>query len=142
VGEGALYENLRLLTEQLNINPYVLFLGKRDDINKILKISDIFALSSLAEPFGLVNIEAMTARKPVVATNVGGIPEIVEDGENGFLVPPADEHKLSEKIISLLKDERLCRLMGEKGRKTVETKFSLDQMVNKYFSLIYSLQNA
>lgn len=97
--------------------------------------ADVFVCPSIwQETFGLVNIEAMAAGKPVVATSVGGIPEIVRNEETGFLVPPGDPVPIAEKLFSLSKDEKLRRSMGERGRKIAETCFSLDQMVDGYLS--------
>jgi glycosyltransferase involved in cell wall biosynthesis len=84
----------------------------------------VFALPSLSEGFGRVFIEAMALGKPVVATSVGGIPEIVHDGENGFLVEPGDIVALAGKLEILIKDEVLARKMGKEGKKFVQENFS------------------
>ena len=77
-------------------------------------------------------MKPMAAKKPIVATNVGGNPEVVVEGITGFLVPPKDTDKMSEAIITLLKNSELRKKMGEAGRKRVEDKFRLDIMVSEY----------
>jgi glycosyltransferase involved in cell wall biosynthesis len=94
---------------------------------------DVFVCPSVwNEPFGLTNLEAMAAGKPVVASRVGGIPEVVQDGETGILVPPKDTSKLANAISSLIRDKDARKRMGAKGSEAVRTRFSLDSMVDGY----------
>lgn len=117
--------------KDLNLNDKVNLLGYRKDIPEILALTDLFVLPSLEEPFGRVLIEAMVMEKPVVATDVGGIPEIVEDGKSGGLVPPAHPEKLSAAILRLLADRNLRVDFGKRGRKIVEEKFDLQVHVEQ-----------
>ncbi len=135
VGDGILREELVNYASKLGISDKVMFLGFRDDVFKILPVFDVFVLSSLTEGISLTLLEAMAARKPILATSVGGNPEIVEDGVTGFLVPPKDPDKMAEKIINLLQNKELARRMGETGRKRMAEKFSLDRMVSEYKQL-------
>lgn len=99
--------------------------------------SDVFVCPSVwDEAFGLVNLEAMAAGKPVVATRVGGIPEVVRDGETGTLVTPADSVALATAIIGLVKDEDLRIAMGARGREVARTQFTMDRMVDGYLKAI------
>lgn len=129
VGEGYLREELEILVQRLGLSDYVIFTGFRIDIPEITAIFDIAILASFFEGLGRVLLEAMVLEKPVVATNVGGIPEIVKDRVNGFLVPAGNSHLLAEAIIKLLKDENLRQSMGRIGRKMIDEKFSAKKMV-------------
>ena len=139
VGDGILRQELERRSKSLGIKDKVLFLGFRQNISEILSIFDVFVLSSLTEGIPLTLLEAMAAGKPVVATNVGGNPEVVVDGETGFLVPPKNPEKMAEAIITLLKNEELAMKMGEAGRKRVEEKFSLERMVREYEEIYRNL---
>lgn len=98
---------------------------------------DIFVCPSVwNEPFGLTNLEAMSAGKPVVATRVGGIPEVVQHGETGLLVPPGDAAAMADAIGTLAADEDLRGAMGRKGMRVAQTDFSLDRMVDGYLSAV------
>jgi glycosyltransferase involved in cell wall biosynthesis len=109
----------------------VFMLGERKDIINILNGTDIFVLTSRTEGLPNVIMEAMGASKPVVATNVGGIPELVVDGETGYLVPSNNVEKLSQAVIRLLENPRIAKKIGETGRKRIEELFSVDRMVKE-----------
>jgi glycosyltransferase involved in cell wall biosynthesis len=96
---------------------------------------DLFILSSHSEGCSISLLEAMASGKPVIATRVGGNPELVLEGKTGFLVPPAEPEKLAEKIIFLLKNEDLRLKMGDEGRKRAKEKFSLEVMIKNYEEL-------
>jgi glycosyltransferase involved in cell wall biosynthesis len=98
-------------------------------------IYDVAVLPSETESFPFVILEAMACRRPVIATNVGGIPDIVDDGNTGILVPPKDSDKLAEAIIKLLKDKELRERMGDAGRERFERLFTQERMLGKTFSL-------
>ena len=100
---------------------------------------DVFVLSSVTEGISLTLLEAMASGLPVVVTNVGGNPEVVVDGETGFLVPPKNPEKMAEAIITLLKNKELAKKMGVAGRKRVEEKFSLERMVREYEEIYRNL---
>lgn len=134
-GRGQLESDLKQQVNRLGLDKRVHFLGLRQDIPRILALLDVFVLPSLSEGLSMAILEAMMAGKPVVATRVGGNPEIVLDRETGFLVPPKDSHALAESLIALLKDRHLAIQLGEKGKRRAEHQFSLQTMVNAYESL-------
>lgn len=138
IGEGELKSSLIKLCTELELENRVLFLGYREDVSSLLNLIDIFVLSSRLEGCSISILEAMASEKPVVATRVGGNPELILEGKTGFLVPSAEPEKLAEKIILMLKDEKLRRKMGEEGKKRVKEKFSLERMLKNYEEL-YSL---
>ena len=112
------------LAERLGVASRIIWLGHREDVDQIMAAMDVCVLPSLAEPLGMVTLEAMAAGRPVVGSRVGGIPECIVDGETGILVPPADSHALAEAVISLLQDPARRRTLGEAGRKRVQERFS------------------
>ena len=114
----------------------IIMAGLRDDIPEVLAALDIFVLSSLREgvPQGIA--QALAMKKPVVATAVGGIPELIEDNRTGLLVPPSDGKSLSGAILKLLNDREKARTLGENGRRLIEEKFSLEIMLKK-LELLY-----
>jgi glycosyltransferase involved in cell wall biosynthesis len=135
VGEGELKSSLVKLCAELGLENRVLFLGHREDVNLLLDFMDIFILSSHSEGCAISLLEAMASGKPVIATRVGGNPELVLEGKTGFLVPPAEPEKLAERIIFLLRNEDLRVKMGDEGRKRVNEKFSLETMLKNYEEL-------
>lgn len=132
VGDGPQLEALVQLAEEYQIASRVHFLGARKDVPEILRAFDVFVLSSESEGMSNTILEAMASARPVVATAVGGNPELVVDGETGLLVPPHDPPAMSAAITKLLRDTELCRQMGWFGRQRVEEKFSLEVMVQNY----------
>lgn len=139
VGDGALRKRFERLAEDLGIEQKVHFLGKRGDIPRILSSLNVSVLCSTSEGFSNVILESMAAAKPVVATDVGGSPEIVIDGVTGYLVPPANSHELAKGIMEILKDEQKARKMGEAGRDEVKRRFSVERMVAEHEKLYDSL---
>jgi glycosyltransferase involved in cell wall biosynthesis len=103
----------------------------RKDIPRLLAASDLFVLPTLTEALPTVLAEAMAARLPIVASAVGGIPEMVADGENGFLVPPSQPSELSRACIVILSDQPTRRRMGESGWRTVNQKFKIENQVRQ-----------
>ena len=93
----------------------------------------------MENPFGIVILEAMACGKPVIASKIGGPAEIVEDAETGFLVNPRDTEAVAERIIRLIKDEKLRKRMGRKARKIVVEKYSLEKISEEYYRLYRSL---
>ena len=128
---GYTRKDMENIACELGIEHHVFFLGKRDDIPELLSVIDISVLSSLSEGFSNTILESMAAGKPVVATNVGGNPEIVENGKTGFLIPPANHEALAKSIILLLKDKKLAKAMGKEALNSVQSRFRLSKMVQK-----------
>lgn len=131
VGDGEYRERLENLRKELGLNENVIFTGNREDIPQILADIDIFALSSVSEGFGRSAAEAMACAKPVVATKVGSLPEVVDDGITGSLVLPRNPNALAEAIITLLQNKEKAQRMGQAGRKRVEKMFSLQQNIRQ-----------
>jgi glycosyltransferase involved in cell wall biosynthesis len=130
VGKGDLDVDLRAEALRKNVNGKVKFLGWRQDINELMSVFDVFVLPSQNEGMGRVIVEAMAAGKPVVASRVGGIPDLVEDGQTGYLVPPANEKELADAILKILKDRDQAKLMGQRGKEYCR-QFSLEAMITK-----------
>lgn len=141
VGKGDLEKGLKEEARRMGVSDKVIFLGWRDDIPEIMQVLDVFVLPSLNEGMGRVLVEAMAAGKPVVASSVGGILDLVKEGQNGFLAEPGDEKGLAIAIRKLLDDKKMRDEMGERGRE-MATKFSVEKMVEKidvlYESLLHS----
>jgi glycosyltransferase involved in cell wall biosynthesis len=131
-GEGSLRPGLEKLAAELQVNNTMQFLGWTQDTAGFLKQIDILAMPSLWEAFGLSAAEAMAAEKPVIASRVEGLPEVVEDGLTGVLVPPADPAALAREILNLAADPTLRRAMGRHGRARVERLFSLERMIARH----------
>lgn len=138
VGKGDLQESLKQRSLTMGVSEKVNFLGWRDDVNEIIPVFDLLALPSLNEGMGRVLVEAMAAGKPVVASNVGGIPDLVDHGKNGFLVKPGDENGLAGAIEKLLADKKMRLEMGARGRAMAEN-FGVDKMIEKIDSLYQDL---
>ena len=138
VGKGELQETLHTQALQRGLSDRVKFLGWRDDVHEIMPVFDLFVLPSLNEGMGRVLVEAMAAGKPVVASKVGGIPDLVKDGKNGLLVEPGDIDGLSFAIQELLSDKKIRDEMGEKGKNMAQS-FSVEKMIEKINDLYYML---
>jgi glycosyltransferase involved in cell wall biosynthesis len=135
VGEGPLSMELNRQARELNVEDIVFFLGFRKDIPKILTSLDLFVLSSYLEGMGSSILDAMACRLPVVATKVGGIPEVVIHGETGLLVPPRNPSALARAILKLYSDKTLASRLGQKGCELVHRKFSAEAMADKVVRL-------
>jgi glycosyltransferase involved in cell wall biosynthesis len=127
VGEGAELPRLTRLSEELGLSENVRFCGWMEDFTALADRWDVFVQPSLSEGFGLSILEAMAAGLPVVATMVGGIPEIVIDGATGILVPPANAEALAESISALAGDPARRATMGDNGRIRAQEDFSLEE---------------
>ncbi len=130
VGEGYLYDSLKTLVERLGLENSVLFTGFQSDIPEIITTFDVVVLPSFFEGMGRVLLEGMAMEKPLVASNVGGIPDLVKDGINGILIAPGEVDELSDALLKLLKDQGLANKMGKEGRKMVSDRFSAKTMVD------------
>jgi glycosyltransferase involved in cell wall biosynthesis len=117
----------------------VRFLGWRDDVEEIMPLFDIFVLPSMNEGMGRVLVEAMAAGRPVIASNVGGIPDLVKDGCNGLLVPPGDSKVLAESILRLIRCPDEAQQMGQRGKDMCH-RYSVDAMIEKLDNLYSELR--
>jgi glycosyltransferase involved in cell wall biosynthesis len=145
VGDGPLRDFLQTLAKDRNLTGSITFTGYRSDVPRIMSALDVMVLPSFWEGFGLVLLEAMSAGKPIVASRVSAIPEIVVDGETGLLVPPGDLHSLAQALLKVLQDPERGRRMGRKGRARLEREFGVEKMVcateHVYDALLDSKQN-
>jgi glycosyltransferase involved in cell wall biosynthesis len=129
LGEGDLREHLQKQVHEHRLEKHVLLPGFRIDVLGCLKAFDVFVMSSVTEGLGTSLLDAMAASRPIVATTAGGIPEIVEDGVNGLLVPPRDQRALADAVVRALNDADLRRRMGEAGFARVNERFTVERMV-------------
>ena len=139
VGDGARRPLLEQQARRLGIADRCHFLGQRRDGPALLARAAAAVSPSYAEGISNAILEAMALRRPVVATAVGGTPEIVREGQDGFLVPPGAPAALARRMLELLDDADLRRRMGERGRRIVEREFGLDQMRTGYDALYQEL---
>jgi len=136
VGDGPLRKHLETATRQLMLDHAVVFTGIRQDVFSLLQTSDILVLPSQdREGLGVALIEAMAVGLPVIGTDLGGIPEVIEDGENGFLVSPGSSEQLAEALKKLVNDQALRTVMGHRGRQMYEEKFALSRMIRQIETL-------
>jgi len=140
VGDGPEKPPAEQLARELGIDRDVLFLGNQDCMEELLPLADIFLLPSSSESFGLVALEAMSAEVPVVASSIGGLPEVVEHGMTGFLHDPAHLAGFVGSALKLLTNERLRRTMGRRGRRVARDRFSADEMVDRYIRVYETLR--
>lgn len=142
VGDGPEKKRLESLAELFGISGQALFLGARNDVPELLHIFDVSVLSSFSEGMSVTLLEAMGAGIPIVATNVGGNPEVVKDQETGYLVPNNNDQEMAAALIKLLQDEEARRKMGKAGQQRAHTIFSVDRMVNTYTNLYLKVVGA
>jgi glycosyltransferase involved in cell wall biosynthesis len=119
---------LEELAHKLGVRQGVVFTGRRTDVERMLAAADVFAMPSFGEPFGLVFLEAMAMSLPVVALDVGGAPEIIEEGVSGFLTSPGDRDGLVERLLVLIGDPAFRGRLGAAGRRRVESHFTTARM--------------
>ena len=132
IGDGPKHQELVSQAEQLNIGNSVMLPGFRRDIPEMLAAMDVFSIPSWYEAFGNVTVEAMLAKRPVIASRVGGIQEVVQDGINGWLVPAADAEALAEKIIFIYKHREQSREIIEHAYTDACDRYNFE----KYYRLI------
>ena len=123
VGDGPELSNAERCAHQLGIADKVQFLGEQDRVVPLLSAADVFLLPSAQESFGLAALEAMTCEVPVVASRVGGLPEVIEHGVTGFLHPPDDLDGMADSVVRLLTDERLRRSVGAAARRIAHERY-------------------
>lgn len=139
IGEDTMAGEIQRLAGQLKILDHVLFLGKRPDVRNLLPLADICVLPSLSEGLSNAILEYMAAGKPVVATNVGGTPELIEHNVHGLLVEKEKSTPLKEALIKLIEDKHLREKMGAAGRQKALDQFFMPGMVNRYEQFYSSL---
>lgn len=136
IGEGPLKSELMRLAESLGISSAVRFLGYRSDVRNLIPLLDAGLLCSHIETHGIALIEMMAAAVPVAAPAVGGIPEIIRDGENGLLFPPSDAGRLATALIRMLRDKRLALRLSAAGRRSAFERFPVERMARDFESLL------
>jgi len=129
LGEGELREALERLVREYHLEKHVLLPGFRTDVIGCLKSFDVFVMSSVTEGLGTSLLDAMACSRPIIATSAGGIPEVVDEGVTGLLVPPRDHTAMADAIISLVGDEARRRAMGDRGFARVNEKFTVERMI-------------
>jgi glycosyltransferase involved in cell wall biosynthesis len=142
VGDGSRRAELEALARARGVDGIVDFLGHRDDIPDLLASADLFALPSRSEAFPNGAIEAMAAGLPVVASDVGGLRDLIEHGRTGLLVPPANPDALAGAIGSLVDDPARARGIGDAAREEVRGRYSFDRMVAAFDALYQSALDA
>jgi len=135
VGEGSCCDSLMRQASDLGVAHRVIFTGRREDVPAVTAALDVAVLPSYREAQGLSILEAMALSRPVVASNVGGIPEMIEDGVSGLLVPSHDAGALAAAIVCLLKNHQLADLIGRAGHDLVHRRFCLDGMIDAIESI-------
>lgn len=141
-GDGELRPVLEAQAAALGVGDCLRFTGFRRDILALMQQWEVFIQASYLEGLGTAVLDAMALRKPVVATRVGGILEVVQDGQTGYLVPPRDPQALATAVIRLLQDEALRRTFGEAGRRRVAACFTAERMAAHTLQTYQQLQSA
>ncbi len=139
-GGGELENELKAAVNNFSLTDYVIFLGIRNDVERLMNMADAFVLSSDFEGFGIVLAEASLSELPIVSTNCGETSEIIKDGETGFLVPIKDPESLAKKMLEMMDLPELKRKeMGKKGREYVASQYDLEKIVNEWIKLYQEL---
>ncbi|MCP4151102.1 MAG: N-acetyl-alpha-D-glucosaminyl L-malate synthase BshA [bacterium] len=135
VGEGPMEYEMRELVEKLGIEAHVKFLGVRSDIGSIIACSDMVLLPSREESFGLIALEAMACGVPVIASRVGGLPEVIDDGRSGYLFEMGNTAEAAEKAVKLIMDRELLKKVKKEALKDANEKFDMHKIVDQYEEL-------
>jgi L-malate glycosyltransferase len=131
LGQGELHDSLTKQVRDLGLDKHVLLPGFRTDVLSLMKTTDVFVMSSVMEGLGTSLLDAMACARPIVATDTGGIPEVVVHEETGLLVPPRDPDQMADALVTLLKDDTRARQYGAAGYERVHHRFSVEHMVNE-----------
>jgi glycosyltransferase involved in cell wall biosynthesis len=142
VGDGPDRDQVERRAHELGVMRETLFLGYQEQVASFFAAFDVFVLPSANEGTPVTAIEALAAGKPVVATRVGGIPDVVRDGEDGFLVAPGDVEALADRLAELATDDALRERMGEAARARVRERYSVERLVDDVDRLYRSLLEA
>ena len=135
IGDGPERHRVERLIDKMDLRANITLTGYRSDVPELLRCADTLALPSETESAPLTILEAMSTGLPVIATKVGGIPEIVEDDSNGFLVPLKHPEDIADKLLILNSDRRKLRSMGIAARETILDRFSTEKVVNQYLAV-------
>jgi glycosyltransferase involved in cell wall biosynthesis len=142
IGDGPLRAELEADAVRRGIRDHVHFLGEVHGVRGLLRGLDVFVISSVIEGMPNVVLEALAVERPVLATSVGGIPEIIADGRSGVLVPPSDPGAMAAGCLRLLDDPTAAAALGTEGRRTVLSRFSVSAMATRYTALYDALATA
>jgi len=139
-GDGPSRNNLQRRASDLQLQKKIIFTGRLSlrEVKDVMKDCSVFVVPSLSEGLARVLIEAMALQKPVIATRVGGTPEVVRDGENGFLIEPKNVSALAEKLKVVLENRELAKQMGVKGRNFVSEHFSNEKYIQHFVDMVYA----
>jgi N-acetyl-alpha-D-glucosaminyl L-malate synthase BshA len=132
VGDGPDRSSAEWLAHDLHINDRVHFLGKQDRVNELLPLADLMLMPSELESFGLAALEAMACKVPTIATRVGGVPELIDDGLTGLLYPVGDVENMAAGAVGLLKDRNRLDIMRDEARKTARSRFCSTLVIPLY----------
>jgi N-acetyl-alpha-D-glucosaminyl L-malate synthase BshA len=132
VGDGPERSAAEWLARDLHIHEKVHFLGKQERVNELLPLADLLLMPSELESFGLAALEAMACKVPSIATRVGGVPELIDDGATGLLYPVGDVEAMAQGALGLLKDKARMEAMRDGGRKTAQSRFCASLVVPQY----------
>lgn len=135
VGEGPLQDEMVSRAEQLGIEESVHFLGVRSDVGELIASADVLLLPSQQESFGLVALEAMACGVPVVASRVGGLPEVIDHGRSGFLFEAGNTIEAGEQVLEILENKELAKSLSKEGLNDAIEKFSMTKIVDQYEAL-------
>jgi glycosyltransferase involved in cell wall biosynthesis len=141
VGDGPERSAVIYRAEKLNVVDDVLFVGKQANIADYLGVSDLFLLPSELESFGLAALEAQACEVPVIATRIGGIPEVVNDGESGYLSDVGDTAKMAEDALRLLEDDEMRRIFGARGRELAVQRYATEIIIPQYIAFYEKVLN-
>jgi glycosyltransferase involved in cell wall biosynthesis len=139
VGDGPLRSQFETYLRQYGLEETVRFVGHQNDVESWLRVFDVVVLPSLYEAFPLTVLESLASGKPTIATNVGGIPEVILDSSTGILVPPGDAEALSRAILKIYRNRPWARTLAENGRRLVEQRYTLGEQVVRTQELYYRL---
>jgi len=132
IGDGPDRSRAEAFCRERHLRDDVFFLGNVPNLEEIVGASDLFLLPSEAESFGMAALEAMASEVPVIATRAGGLPEVITEGESGFLFPVGDVDSMAARAIEILSNPEMQKRMGRKGREVAERKFNESRIVPVY----------
>ena len=141
IGDGPDRSTAEWLAQKLGVSDRVAFLGKQDRVHELLPLADLMLMPSEMESFGLAALEAMACETPAIATRVGGVPELIDDGINGLLFPVGDVDAMAVAAISILRDPERHQAMRKAARKTAQDRFCSTRILPRYVEFYESLVN-